>query len=303
MKRVIRSIATMMLAFIFVMTSVITASAYMSPEQTSATQNSVTVSWAAVPGTHHYLLYYYPDGSPIDWNTYVEVSGSTTSCSIPILYSKKYHVEAVAYDAYGNKLDWSYYTTPVCPAPGSITTVKSIGWSTDGNYGDFKMSSDPYPDLPYAYEWQLRTKNGKTVKASGTSSYDRFRAKAPSNQVYQLWVRGYSYNGSNKFYGPWDRKTIVPEPKLKQSRFVLGNRIRLSWRKVSGATKYVVYGSTSPNKGYKKIATVKKSKGTYVVSRVKGKKLKKNKYYYFQVQAVSGKFKSYNNTYLRCKIY
>jgi len=294
----------MMLAFIFVMTGVITASAYMSPEQTSATQNSVTVSWEAVPSAASYRVYYYPYGSPIDWNAYVPVNGGATSCTVPVSPGRNYQVEAVAYDAYGNAIDASDYKTPVCPAPGSITTLKSIGWTTDGNYGDFKMSSDPYPDLQYSYEWQLRTRNGKTVKASGTSSHDSFRAKAPSNQVYKLWVRGYSYTSStNKFYGPWYKKTIVPEPKLKQSRFVLGNRIRLSWRKVSGATKYVVYGSTSPNKGYKKIATVKKSKGTYVVSRVKGKKLKKNKYYYFKVQAVAGKVKSYNNTYLSCKIY
>ena len=301
MKRVIRSFATMMLAFIFVMTSVVTASATMSPAQTSATETSVTVDWAPVTNAVGYELYYYPDGSSKDLSTPVNVIGKT-SYSFNVPKDKAYRVEVYPYANNGRILDEYSRATIVRPAPGSITTVKSVGWSTDGAYGDFYMSENPYPGILEGLEWQLRTKNGKTVKASGTTTLNRFTVKAPSNQVYQLWVRGYSSTDSN-YYGPWSSKTIVPEPKLKQSRLVLGKKIRLSWRKVNGATKYIVYGSTSANKGYKKIATVKKSKGTYVVSKVKGKKLKKNKNYYFKVQAVSGKVKSYNSTYLRCKIF
>lgn len=147
MKRVIRSIATMMLAFIFVMTGVVTASATMSPAQTSATQDSVTVSWAPVSGVAYYLVYYYPNGSTFDPNKSVRADGSATSCTIPVSPGRNFQVEAYAYDASGTAIDGSDYTTPVCPAPGSITTLKSIGWTTDGNYGDFKMSSDPYPEL------------------------------------------------------------------------------------------------------------------------------------------------------------
>lgn len=52
----------------------------------------------------------------------------------------------------------------------------------------------------------------------------------------------------------------------------------ISWRKVSGATGYYVYRSTSKNGTYKKIATVK-GKTTYVDK----KSLKSKKYYYYKV--------------------
>lgn len=61
--------------------------------------------------------------------------------------------------------------------------------------------------------------------------------------------------------------------------------IKLSWTKVSGATKYVVYGQKC-GKSYKKLKTT--SGTSYTVKKIKGKKLRAHKIYKFYVVAYSG---------------
>ena len=66
--------------------------------------------------------------------------------------------------------------------------------------------------------------------------------------------------------------------------------IKLSWNKVSGATKYKVYGNIKGKK-LKNLATLKSSKKSYTVKKIKGTKLKAHKVYMFYVQSYKGKKK------------
>lgn len=62
-------------------------------------------------------------------------------------------------------------------------------------------------------------------------------------------------------------------------------KVKVSFKKVSGANKYEIYRSTKKSKGYKKIKTV--SKNTYT-----DKKVKKGKRYYYKVRAKAGNSKT-----------
>ena len=62
--------------------------------------------------------------------------------------------------------------------------------------------------------------------------------------------------------------------------------VTIKWRKVKGATGYIIYRSTKKNSGYKRIAVVKK--GTKLTYTDK-KGLKKNKKYYYRVVTVKKK--------------
>lgn len=55
----------------------------------------------------------------------------------------------------------------------------------------------------------------------------------------------------------------------------------VKWKKVSKASGYYVYRSTSKNGKYKKVATIKKGSTVKYVD----KKLKSNKKYYYKVKA------------------
>lgn len=57
-------------------------------------------------------------------------------------------------------------------------------------------------------------------------------------------------------------------------------KTKLSWRKISKASGYIIYMSMKKNKGYKKIATIKKQS---VITYTKPK-LKKGKKYYFKIK-------------------
>ncbi|MBQ0040418.1 MAG: InlB B-repeat-containing protein [Clostridiales bacterium] len=78
--------------------------------------------------------------------------------------------------------------------------------------------------------------------------------------------------------------TTVPVELVKAT--TSGSRaVKLSWNKVSGATKYVVYGQKCGKK-YKKLTTT--SKTSYKVKKIKKTKLKAHKNYKFYVAAYKG---------------
>ncbi len=65
-----------------------------------------------------------------------------------------------------------------------------------------------------------------------------------------------------------------------------GSYMKLSWTKISSATKYVVYGQKCGKKGWKKLTSTKNS--YYTVKSIKGAKLKSHNTYRFYVAAYNG---------------
>jgi len=57
--------------------------------------------------------------------------------------------------------------------------------------------------------------------------------------------------------------------------------VKISWKKVAGATKYEIYRSSSKNSKYKKVKTVKSKRTSYT-----DKGLTKGKKYYYKVKVV-----------------
>lgn len=93
--------------------------------------------------------------------------------------------------------------------------------------------------------------------------------------------------GAKKSYDNLSKPTSVTASALSKSS------IRLNWNAVKNADGYYIYRSTSPNSGFKKVATVKgKTKTTYT-----NKKLAKNKKYYYKVVAYR-KSKNKNTVFL-----
>lgn len=87
-------------------------------------------------------------------------------------------------------------------------------------------------------------------------------------------------------------RTIAPVT-LKKSRAVANSKIRISWKKVTRAKKYVIYRSTKETGKYKRIKTISSSKTLSYNDAVP----KKNKTYYYKVLAVSsdGGYSDYSN--------
>ena len=118
------------------------------------------------------------------------------------------------------------------------------------------------------------------------------------NQFYKLRVRAYVTIDNKNYYGAWSDYTVFalqPKVGLKKS----GKKLKITWKKVSGAKNYTVYMSTSKTGGYKKLTTTKKR--AYTAKKFKKKKLNKKKTYYVYVVAnrKEGK-KTYKSKAVNC---
>lgn len=84
---------------------------------------------------------------------------------------------------------------------------------------------------------------------------------------------------------------------------VSGKAVKVTWKKVSGASGYKLYRSTKKNGSYKLVKTVKGSKTV----KYTNKKLKKGKTYFYKVRAyktvgkkkVYGSYSSYKSVKVR----
>ena len=146
-------------------------------------------------------------------------------------------------------------------------------------------------------EYRVYYKNGKNKyvnwkSKAGSSSYTSFNVYGLSKATtYYVQARAWAYDSSyNKVYSGWSgKKYFISQPTInanKSEKTIKSNSVTLYWGKVQGATKYIVYCSTNKDKGYKKVATTKKTSAK--ITKFKGKKIKfNNSMKYFYVVAIT----------------
>lgn len=100
--------------------------------------------------------------------------------------------------------------------------------------------------------------------------------------VHTLAVRVSAY-GKQDSDVTYFKYIVLPDaPKAPTVKLSAGKKkITVKWKKVSGASGYVIYRSVKKKSGFKAVKTIKK--GSTV--KYTGKKLKKGKKYYFKVRA------------------
>lgn len=259
--------------------------------QTGATLNTVTLNWTAAYGaTGYYIVsvyeyngYYYPD------TILKEVTGTSVTLNLPE-QTYAYGIGVIPYDANGYEVSCGdvleVYTTP----------KKLSGLKINGYFASSNNLSVVWNDSNcYGFEAYCYNRKGKQVDCVDTSAYHSASFyKTNTQNIYTVKVRPYVYiNGSQKLYGDFSNVLYaVPQPKItSKNKDVKLNSVNLKWKKVNGASKYVIYVSSKKNSGYKKVATVKSSKKSYKITKFKGKKLntKSTKYIKIVTYAKFGK--------------
>ncbi len=98
--------------------------------------------------------------------------------------------------------------------------------------------------------------------------------------AYNTEIASYaSYDNNSAVYGSGSYSKITFNNKVTITAKVAKKKVTLSWNKIPGVTKYVVYRATSKKGKYTKIGTTKKASYT-------DKKVKKGKTYYYKIEAV-----------------
>lgn len=269
-------------------------SAVKSLTQTGATTKSATISWTAAAGA---------DGYEIQINN--QVVGTTKQTSYTI----------------GANLMRSTYTSVSVYPYITTDTYRSTGYSENTNIKLIPEKPVVVLNTWYKYIKKLQldidtnsyyegfesifyNAKGKKIKSGDNLGGI---TNAPMTSVYSAQVRTYVKINGKKYYSGWSNRTYAvaqPEVKVKNTtaKKTKARTLTLSWNSIAGASGYDIYVSASgtKTKKFKKVASVKANTKKYVVKKLSGKKLVKNKNYYVYIVAkkkVGSKTMTSSHTY------
>lgn len=255
---------------------------------TKSTTDSITVNWSAVPGADTYEVEYYIDSSKA--RKCVTTKTGVTLKKLAKNETYTIYVTAGRRYADGTTTAWSdndlyKWGIPVKPSKVSGVDVTHY-WQ---NLSEICVENSRI-GCADGYQYQLYTaykdKDSKIKTVTTSSAYTYIKTSAlKKHNFYKVKVRAYALNSKNeKMYGGWSSwKYVSPQPdvtKIKNNKSKKG--IQISWDKIKGANRYVVYVSTKKDSGYKKFQTTTKT-GT-VIKKCGKNKLKSGKNYYFYVE-------------------
>lgn len=262
-------------------------------EQTWATTSKITMKITGALGANYYVL-----GSNLSWSSstiYGASTSNTISTSVALKANTSYTIYGYAcrkaattgYIAHG-----TYYGCADYSAKTLSSKINTSSFGITSSYANintfyFGIASGLVAD---GYQLEFQTMAGKTKKTI-TQTSNSFRVtNFVEGTFYKYRVRSYVDCGTKPAYSAWSSFRYVGLPKSATGTSN-GKKIKCSWKKVTGATKYVVYISKSKSSGYKKVKTLSAKKRSITITKYGKKKLKKNKKYYVKIvaKAKSGK--------------
>lgn len=285
MKKSIKTLIIAML-FCFMLAPTVKAEAASYVKQTDATADSVTITWDSNYAESYWV---YVGDSP-----YQQVSNTTKTLKITGLQQgNPYQIIVYSVNKDNKVEDANYVIARTKPAKLSVTDIL---WDKSDKIEFAYIDESLYPvdSTVYKYidgiEFKAKDVKGKvkktikqttrktvsmvSVNADAKALIDSFTFKAPSsikNKGMQYQVRTYILlDNGKKVYSDWtSTKVIVPQAKISKLQKVSTNKIRVTWKKVSGAKNYTIYKTTNSGKSYKKVKTVSSKTTSYTVSGFK----------------------------------
>lgn len=273
---------TMLLTVLFMcvmLVPAVKAEAYGIRQITAGT-NDASIVWDADTDSHLQGWIVYLNGQQI-----ATLNPNETSFQFAGL-TQGYPYAAQVYSVY--KYDYtetpSYYKEGETVLKTKPTKIEKTDIIWD-RYNYIKLlAQDPnlYTDAAgvglYAdgFEIVIKDKKGKTKQTFDTynssyygGAYEYF--KAPSalvNKGMQYSIRAYiTLDNGEKVYGDAVTKVAVPQAYIDKIQKVSGNKCKITWKKISGASGYTIYRTSNEGKTLKKIKTVGKNTTSYTVKR------------------------------------
>lgn len=250
--------------------------------QTAATKTSAKFSWGEAVGATGYHIYTESNGQYVLLGT-----ANTTSFEVGNLApdtAYKFYVSPYKQSASGYVAEYANWF----PYVNVTTLAKKPTIEYDSYYEKFILpatNADGYLLRYYNEKGKLITETYTSASSSATTSV------YPSSSVIKYGtyrkVKAYSYleiNGK-KVYSAGASKAYIIQPKVNLTQKT--GKLSVSWKKVPKATKYEIYVSYNLKSGYKKVATVSKSKTSYTLKKFKGTKISTSKTYYVYVKPVA----------------
>ena len=261
-----------------------------APELTAADNGTkqITVRWNEVTGVDEYVVLRKLSGE----SKWVEIArtednfykDTSVKCGKKYVYTVKGY-DGEEYTPYNQTgITREFLTSAKISGITSYLGGPKVSWS--------KVSGAA------KYEVYRKTKSSSWKKIDTTSSTSYQDTSAKKGTKYYYAIR--SVDGSSKSYYSSSHmddvaKSVTYKPILKLEN-TTSTTVKVSWQKVSGAKKYVVYRKAGSDKKWTKLTTTTSTSYT-------DKKTKNNTTYKYMVKAVDSKSKevlSSESTTIRC---
>ena len=240
--------------------------------------NKAKLSWKGTSGATGYEVYQYNTKT----KKYEKIKAvKTTSYMVSGLATgTSYKFKVRAYKTVNGKNVYSAYTS-TASVKTTLKTASSVKASSAA-YNKVKLSWKKV-DGATGYEvYQYNAKTKKYTKTATVKTTSYTKSKLTTGTSYKFKVRAYRTVNGKKVYSSYS-KVVSAKPSLAKvssvsAKNVKTKSVKLSWKKVSGATGYQVYQYDTKAKKYTKVATVKTTSYTKA-------KLKTGSKYTFKVRA------------------
>lgn len=267
-----------------------TITAYTLPGKVSSlkvtgkTTSTVTLTWKAISGVKGYRIE-VKSGSK--WKEIGTVQGKTTYTAKSLSPYTKYEFRVRAYVVNNGKSDAGAYSSAVAVRTelGSVDDLKaSSKTSTSVTLKWGKVTNAT------GYTVYKSADKKKWTKVASTSSTSYTVKKLSAKKKYYFKVAAYSKATGKAVYSDADiisAYTNLPKTSKVTVKSTTATTAKLSWSKVSGASKYFVYKSTDKKNW--------SSAGSTTGTSITVKSLSSGKKYYFKVVPYSSSIKTYGD--------
>ncbi len=236
--------------------------------------DQATIMWDAAKAADKYVIYQSTNGG----KTYKAI-GTTTKCKYVVKnldddksYNFKVGSRATGLDK--NQKEKSYDSVKKATVYNLRPTVK-VSYSDNGKP---VLKWTDRKDVTYViYRATSKTGTYRKMLTTGKAQYTNTSAKAGKTYYYKVVAKLDDYTSTSKIYSAIGH---CEQPEVTAKYRISDGKPKLVWDKVSGASKYVVYRSTTGKDGsFKKTFT---TTGTSYVNSI----AKVGKTYYYKVAAI-----------------
>lgn len=272
-------------------------------KQTNATTSSMKFEWKKVASANEYQISYKKYGSETWTNKYTTKTNYTikglkaaTEYNVRISPVRK---ATTGFRAVGDSTN-SYTTYPT--VSGKVKGLENEGvkkgqasfsWDRMDNVDGYKVAITKYGDKKWKHTIKVTTESGAYSDDARVSTNN-----IKLGEFYRAKVCSYVKMSNGKLKcSAWSSDIVFGSSPKSVVAKKSGRNVKISWSKVNGATGYVVYVSTSYNKGYKKVATLKSNTRKYTLKKFNKKALKYGSDYYVRVEPIKKDGKKLYHTY------
>ena len=252
----------------------------------SIEKTSLKIKWDKVSGVTGYKIYRSTSKNGTYKCVATVSSKNNTYTNTGLITGTTYYYKIRAYKTVGNENIYGSYSTIFSGKTKGLSQVKNLkqtvaektsvklSWSKVSNASGYRVYRSTSKDGTYKLVADL----------SGSSKTSYTNKNLSPGKTYYYKVRAYKKVGSNRDYGSYSSKlkasTKCNAPVISTTSNDKG-KVKITWKKVSGASGYAIYRSTSKNGSYQKIKTLKSgSTLSFIDTNLKSKKT-----YYYKVKA------------------